>query len=87
MAATWALAQIATGLAPIEVPMEYVKSDRFQLRAQAASTLGELGDPMAYPTLAMLLQDPNPLVQVAAAGAILRLDQPSQEVDRNRTNY
>ena len=67
--------------------MEYVKSDRFQLRAQAASTLGELGDPMAYPTLATLLQDPNPLVQVAAAGAILRLDQPSQEVDRNRTNY
>ena len=87
MAATWALAQITPGLAPVEVPMEYVRSDQPQLRAQAASTLGELGDPMAYPTLASLLQDPNPLVQVAAAGAILRLDRPSQQVDRNRANY
>ena len=87
MAATWALAQIASGLAPIEVPMEYAKSSQFQLRAQAASTLGELGDPMAFSILAELLQDANPLVQVAAAGAILRLDRPSQQVDRNRANY
>ena len=87
MAATWALAQIASGLAPIEVPMEYAGSNQFQLRAQAASTLGELGDPIAYAALAKLLQDPNPLVQVAAAGAILRLDRPSQQVGRNRANY
>ena len=87
MAATWALAQIAADLAPIEIPQKYAKSDQFQLRAQAASTLGELGDPMAYPTLAALLQDPNPLVQVAAAGAILRLDRASHQVGRNRANY
>ena len=87
MAATWALAQIAPGLAPIEVPMLYVGSNQFQLRAQAASTLGELGDPMAYSTLAKLLGDPNPLVQVAAAGGILRLDRPSTEVGGNRANY
>ena len=67
--------------------MEYVGSNQFQLRAQAASTLGELGDPIAYAALAKLLQDPNPLVQVAAAGAILRLDRPSQQVGRNRANY
>ncbi len=67
--------------------MAYIESDRYQLRAQAASTLGELGDPTVYPTLASLLEDPNPLVQVAAAGAILRVDRTLDKVVRNRPNY
>lgn len=87
MAATWAMAQISPSLAPIEVPMAYIRSDRYQLRAQAASTLGELGDPAVYRTLASLLEDPNPLVQVAAAGAILRVDRSLEKVVRNRPNY
>lgn len=75
LAATWALAKIRSGLAEMAVPMEYLVNERFQLRAQAASTLGEMGDPAALPKLGALLQDPHPLVQIAAAGAILRLDQ------------
>ncbi len=87
MAATWAMAQISPSFAPIEVPMAYIGSDRYQLRAQAASTLGELGDATVYRTLGSLLEDPNPLVQVAAAGAILRVDRTLDKVVRNRPNY
>ena len=87
MAATWAMAQINPSFAPIEVPMAYVGSDQYQLRAQAASTLGELGDATVYRTLASLLGDPNQLVQVAAAGAILRVDRTLDKVVRNRPNY
>ncbi|MCH8822929.1 MAG: HEAT repeat domain-containing protein [Planctomycetes bacterium] len=75
MAATWALAKIRSGLAQTSVPMEYLENELFQLRAQAASTLGVMGDPAVLPKLGALLQDPHPLVQIAAAGAILRLDQ------------
>lgn len=75
MAATWALAKIRSSKAQTAVPMEYLENKQFQLRAQAASTLGEMGDPAVLPKLGALLQDPNPLVQIAAAGAILRLDQ------------
>ena len=74
IAATWALAKIRSGLAQMSVPMEYLVNERFQLRAQAASTLGEMGDPAALPNLGALLQDSHPLVQIAAAGAILKFD-------------
>ena len=77
MAATWALAHIEPAQAPMEVPLEYVADPLFQLRAQAALTLGEIGDPVALPHLATLLDDDNPLVQVAAAGGILRIGSRS----------
>ena len=75
IAATWALAKIRSDLAQTSVPMEYLENELFQLRAQAASTLGVMGDPAVLPKLGALLEDPHPLVQIAAAGAILRLDQ------------
>lgn len=75
MAATWALAKMRSSMAKTAVPLEYLGHEQFQLRAQAASTLGEMGDLAVLPNLGTLLQDQNPLVQVAAAGAILRLDQ------------
>ena len=87
MAATWALSQISRNLAPIEVPLAYIESHQYQQRAQAASTLGELGDPAAYAALASLLEDRNPMVQIAAAGAILRLDRSSGQVAGNRADY
>ena len=76
MAAIWALAQINPAQATMAVPMEYVRSGKYQLRAQAALTLGEIGDPGALPTLGAMLGDSNPLVQVAAASAILQLQLP-----------
>jgi HEAT repeat protein len=83
MAATWALAHIDPAQAPMEVPLEYVADPLFQLRSQAALTLGEIGDPAALPQLATLLDDDSPLVQVAAAGGILRIETRSP-TGRNR---
>jgi HEAT repeat protein len=83
MAATWALAHIDPAQAPMEVPLEYVADPLFQLRTQAALTLGEIGDPAALPHLATLLDDDSPLVQVAAAGGILRIETGSP-TGRNR---
>jgi HEAT repeat protein len=83
MAAVWALAHIDPPQAPIEVPLEYVADPLFQLRTQAALTLGEIGDPAALPQLATLLDDDSPLVQVAAAGGILRIETLSP-TGRNR---
>ncbi len=76
MAATWALARIRPTQATIDVPMEYTSIEQYQLRAQAALTLGEVADTAALPTLATMLYDPNPLVRVAAASAILQVQQP-----------
>ncbi|MHC4447086.1 MAG: HEAT repeat domain-containing protein [Planctomycetota bacterium] len=75
LAATLAVAQIEPGQAPLEVPRGYVGSDRYEVRAQAALTLGGIGDPATLPTLTSLLSDENPLVQVAAAGAILQIQR------------
>ena len=51
-------------------------SDRPELRAQAALTLGGFRDPARLPMLAILLSDEDPMVQVAAAGAILQIKGP-----------
>jgi HEAT repeat protein len=73
MAACWALAQIDSGRAPIEVPLAYVDNDRYQLRAQAALTLGQIGDPGQLPVLASMMADSSLMVRVAAAGGILAM--------------
>ena len=74
LAAAGALAQMDPRRAPIEVPMAYVSSDRPELRGQAAATLGSFAaDERVLETLGGLMGDPDPMVQVAAAGAILRL--------------
>jgi len=73
MAATWALAGISPDLAEPAVPMEYVTSPMYPLRVQAALTLGKIGREASLPTLESMLGDENPLVQVAAATAILQI--------------
>jgi HEAT repeat protein len=76
LAAAGALASIDPARAPIEVPQAYVGSDRFEIRAQAALTLGLFRDGSVLPLLARMMNDPNPLVQVSAAGSALRLTGP-----------
>ena len=73
MAAIAALAQIDPAWAVTDVPMAYIAHRQYALRAQAALTLGTLGDPRSLPVLATMLSDPNPVVQVSAAGAILQI--------------
>ena len=73
MAAAMAVAQIAPEKAPQQVPHAYLKSPYPGLRAQAVLTLGIGGDMTNLGDLSMMLSDDNPVVQVAAAGAILRI--------------
>lgn len=72
MAAALAMAQMEPAEAPVEVPLEYVSSDRFELRAQAALTLGAMSDPQSIATLRRMLLDEHPMVQVFAAGGLLQ---------------
>lgn len=78
LAAAMAVAMMENGRGPLDVPMAYVGADAFPLRAQAATTLGWFveppeGGPVVLPTLTTMLGDRNSLVQVAAAGGVLRV--------------
>jgi HEAT repeat protein len=73
MAATYALGLMEPGRAPAEVPRAFLASSFPEQRAQAAITLGAIGDPAALSSLGPILNDSNPRVQVAAAAAILMI--------------
>lgn len=74
MACAMALAQLGR---PVEVAWisEYFSSARPELRQQAALALGEIGGEESMAHLQRLLEDENPLVQVAAAGSVLKLER------------
>jgi HEAT repeat protein len=76
LAATQAVAQLDPVRAPFDVALAYTNSEYFTIRAQAAAVLGWSRDATIVARLTTLLDDPNPLVQVAAAGAILRATAP-----------
>jgi len=73
LAAVQGLAQIDPARAPAPLAVPFLAHDRYDVRQQAAITLGWVGDRAYLPNLSALLNDPNALVQVAAAGAILRV--------------
>lgn len=73
LAAVMALAEIdRTRLLP-DIPLNYVNSPDWRLRAQAAYALGAIADPATITQLSRLMADENPIVQVAAARAVLRM--------------
>jgi HEAT repeat protein len=76
LASLQALAEMEPTRAPIDLPMDYLANQRWDLRAQAATTMGYIRDPAVLPALSAVLNDGNPVVQVAAAGAILRVTVP-----------
>ena len=84
MAAAQSIAEIEPSRTLFDVPLGFVGSERFELRAQAAHCLGVIAgvsgrqDDEVMPSLTTLLNDSNPLVQVSAAGAILRLQAVRQ---------
>ncbi len=78
MAAATAIARMRPEQAPVRVLMGFVGSDNPALRAQAAGGLGWFRDAQVLPTLASLLEDRNAMVQVAAAGSILRATTPAR---------
>jgi len=63
----------ANGEALLAVIGPFVSARGATLRAQAAGALGATGQSAALKPLAVLLNDPDPIVQVAAAGSILVL--------------
>ncbi len=71
MAATMALAELGAD-APVTVPLRFASSRDFQQRAQAAVTLGAIQTSGSAQALRQLLTDSNPLVQICAAGGVLR---------------
>jgi HEAT repeat protein len=75
MAAAMAASQINPQRAVLSVPTAYMSNPRFELRAQAAMTLGASRQPAALPYLMELMQDANPLVQVAAASGVLQIQR------------
>ena len=75
MAAATAASRINPRRSVLFVPESYVSSTRFELRAQAALTLGASRQQAALPSLVRLLQDPNPMVQVSAAASILEIGE------------
>lgn len=79
-AMVWALLQIvprSERLVAFAAPLliEALNSDREVVRAEAASALGDLGDPAkpAVPRLKQLLEDESPMVRKAAAAALKKL--------------
>ena len=75
MAAVEAVGRIDATRMPLEVAQAYLDSELPSLRAQAALTLGSSRQPEVLADLSILLSDPNPVVQVAAAGAVLRINE------------
>ncbi|MDG2054416.1 MAG: HEAT repeat domain-containing protein [Phycisphaerales bacterium] len=79
--ATEAIAMIEPHETPVEVAVAYLGDSEPSLRALAALSLGSSGDLSLLPQLAMLMEDENPSVQVAAATAVLRLPVPAQRLE------
>lgn len=82
LAAVQAIAEIDPSRVPGDLAQAYSGSQYADLRAQAAHALGAMGRPRGassgnpaavLPYLARLLEDESPAVQIAAAGAILRV--------------
>jgi HEAT repeat protein len=57
----------------LRLASEYIESPRAEIRAQVASLLGEVNDATARGLLSDLMEDPNPIVRVSAAGSCLKL--------------
>ena len=74
LVAATAVAEIAPSRMPTELVLRFSSSQEPQLRAQCAVALGVQGNVLNLGPLAILLKDRDPLVQIAAAGAILRID-------------
>jgi HEAT repeat protein len=75
LVAATAVAEMAPARMPTELVLSYTSSQEPYLRAQCAVALGTQGNQLNLGPLALLLKDRDPLVQIAAAGAVLRIDK------------
>jgi len=72
--AATALAEIAPDRVPMEPVLRFTSSDSAALRSQCATTIGIQGNQLNLGPLALMLKDHDPIVQISAAGAVLRID-------------
>jgi HEAT repeat protein len=81
LVAATAVAEITPSRMPTELVLQFSSSQEPHLRAQCAVALGVQGNQLSLGPLALLLKDRDPLVQIAAAGAILRIDNEDSMVE------
>ncbi len=60
--------------------LRFTSSDSPNLRSQCASVLGAQGNPLSLGPLALMMEDSDPLVQISAAEAVLRINNPDSMV-------
>ena len=63
----------------LRLASEYLAFDDPLVRAQVAILLGDVADPTALRELSSMMRDPSPIVQLAAAGGVLKLVPPARE--------
>ena len=74
--AATALAEINPSRMPMEPILRFTSSDSANLRSQCAIALGTQGNQLSLGPLALMMEDSDPLVQISAAGAVLRINNP-----------
>jgi len=74
--AATALAEINPNRMPLEPVLRFTSSDSASLRSQCATALGVQGNQLNLGPLTLMMDDSDPLVQISAAGAVLRINNP-----------
>ena len=74
--AATALAEINPSRMPMEPVLRFTSSDFASLRSQCATALGVQGNQLNLGPLTLMMEDSDPLVQISAAGAVLRINNP-----------
>ena len=76
LVAATALAEINPDRMPLEPVLRFTSSNSSNLRSQCASALGAKGNQLSLGPLALMMEDSDPIVQISAAGAVLRINNP-----------
>ena len=74
LVAATALAQISPSRMPLEPVLRFSSHESPTIRSQCATALGVQGNSLSLGPLALMLKDIDPLVQISAAGAVLRIN-------------
>jgi HEAT repeat protein len=74
LVAATSLAKITPQRMPLELVLSFSSNDSAIIRSQCATALGVQGYQLSLGPLALMLKDVDPLVQISAAGGILRID-------------
>ena len=83
LVAATALAEIQPDRLPLEPVLRFTTSNSAMIRSQCATALGVQGNRLNLGPLTLMMEDSDPNVQISAAGAVLRINNPDSlaEVD------